>query len=87
MAGFSRVAEAVCETRNVVVDWGAQGKGLGRALMESLVVEARGRGYAGMRAEAPEDVPALVAFYEHAGFVRSPPEMQRAGFVRFERVL
>src|SRR5947209_20545473 len=59
MAGFSRVNEAVCEARNVVVDWGAQGKGLGRALMEALATEARGRGYAGMRAEAPEGVAAL----------------------------
>jgi hypothetical protein len=40
-----------------------------------------------MRAEAPDSVPALVAFYEGAGFVRSPAEMQRPGFVRFERVL
>ncbi len=87
MAGFSRVTEAVCEARNVVVDWGAQGKGIGRTLMEALMAEARGRGYGGMRAEAPESVPALVAFYEHAGFVRAPAEMQRAGFVRFERAL
>jgi GNAT superfamily N-acetyltransferase len=87
MAGFSRVNEEVCEARNVVVDWSAQGQGIGRELMLALMEEARGRGYVGMRAEAPESVPALVGFFEHAGFVQAPVEMQRAGFVRLERML
>lgn len=86
-AGFRRVTEEVCEARNVVVFWGYQKKGVGRAMMERLLVEAREAGYKGMRAEAPEDVPALVEFYVKMGFARSPAEFQRAGFVRFERAV
>jgi GNAT superfamily N-acetyltransferase len=86
-AGFRRVTEAVCEARNVVVFWGYQQKGVGRAMMERLLAEARAAGYRGMRAEAPAEIAPLAAFYLKMGFVRSPPEFQRPGFVRFERAL
>lgn len=84
MAGFVRVTPEVCEARHVVVYWGYQGKGVGKSLMDRLVMEARARGYQGIRAEAPESVPALAGFFERVGFKRSPVEMQRAGYVRFE---
>jgi GNAT superfamily N-acetyltransferase len=86
-AGFRRVTDQVCEARNVVVFWGYQKKGVGRAMMERLLTEARAAGYTGIRAEAPEEVPALVEFYLRMGFVRAPIEFQRRGFVRFERTL
>jgi GNAT superfamily N-acetyltransferase len=87
MAGFARISETICEARNIVVDWNAQGKGIGRTMMEALFQEARQRGYAGMRAEAPENIPALIGFFEHEGFTRAPAEFQRPGFIRFERML
>jgi len=86
-AGFRRVTPAVCETRNVVVFWGHQTKGVGRAMVERLLIEAKNTGYSGIRAEVPDTVPALVAFYEKMGFDRAPPEFQRPGFVRFERAI
>jgi putative acetyltransferase len=86
-AGFRRVTPAVCEARNVVVFWGYQGKGVGRAMMERLLTEAKNVGYTGIRAEIPDTVPALVTFYDKMGFERAPAEFQRPGFVRFERSL
>jgi len=86
-AGYRRVTPEICEARNVVVYWGHQTKGVGRALMDRLLAEARNAGYTGMRAEAPDSVPALIAFYNKTGFTRAPIEFQRPGFIRFERAL
>src|SRR5436305_14349990 len=61
-AGFRRVSAEVCEEGNVVVFWGYQGRGIGRAMMAALLEEAKKAGYAGMRAEAPESIPTLVSF-------------------------
>ena len=87
MAGLRRVSEHVCEAANVVVFWGYQNRGIGRLLMEAIFREAAAGGFRGIRAEVPEEIGALVRFFEKAGFMRSPAAVQQAGRVRFEKVI
>lgn len=87
MAGFIRVTEDVCEARRAVVGWNHQKRGVGRALLQRLIHEARLTGYAGMRVQVSAGVPALVAFYQRMGFVPAPAEYQVPGWLRMELAL
>ncbi len=66
--GFRRVNNDVCEVGRLVVKEAFQGHGLGKLMMQALTDQARAAGYTRMRAEAPADVPDLVAFYKRQGF-------------------
>jgi ribosomal protein S18 acetylase RimI-like enzyme len=46
----------------------ARGKGLGRALIERLLTELRGRGVAGVHLGVDEGNENAISFYEHLGF-------------------
>lgn len=64
------------EVKRVFVEQAARGRGVGRALMERVIAEARARGYTVLRLGTLDDMHAAIALYESLGFV--PIERYRA---------
>lgn len=58
------------DVQTVAVARGAQGSGLGRALLDELLHEARARGCTQVFLEVDVDNAAAIALYERAGFTR-----------------
>ena len=59
---------SVAEVKRMYVDEAWRGRGVGRALMETVVREARERGYATLRLGTLEDMKAAQALYASLGF-------------------
>lgn len=70
------IATGVAEVKRMYVDEPWRGRGVGRALMETLVAGARERGYATLRLGTLADMTAAQALYESLGF--RPRERYRA---------
>jgi GNAT superfamily N-acetyltransferase len=62
------VAADVAEVKRMFVDEAWRGRGIGRALMETLVAGARERGYRTLRLGTLADMTVAQALYESLGF-------------------
>ena len=72
--GLHALDQEVCEMKRLYVRLRIRGKGLGRALAERVIVEARGIGYKKLRLDTVEPrMQAAVAMYRALGFREIEP--------------
>ena len=64
------VGETACEMKRLFVRPAYQGHGLGSALAQGVVLEARSIGYSTMRLDTLPDMYKAIRLYEFLGFVR-----------------
>jgi len=72
--GLHRLEPQICEMKRLYVRAQFRGKGLGRALVERVIAEARHIGYNQLRLDTVEPVmQTAVAMYRQLGFREIPP--------------
>jgi ribosomal protein S18 acetylase RimI-like enzyme len=73
-SAFGEITEAADEAvfRMLAVSPAAQGRGIGRALVEACLDRARARGAATMRLSTQPEMTAAHRIYEQLGFTRTP---------------
>lgn len=78
MGGIRRVRDGVCEMKRVYVHDAAKGQGLGRALVERLIADARGFGYRNMFLDTAPTLETAIGLYQRLGFAPIPayPEVE-----------
>jgi carbonic anhydrase len=78
MGGIRRVRDGIAEMKRVYVRDSAKGQGLGRALAERLIADARGFGYRTMFLDTAPTLATAIGLYERLGFSPIPayPEVE-----------
>ena len=76
MGGLRTVRPGVAEMKRVYLRDAAKGQGLGRALVERLMDDARGFGFHTMLLDTAPTLTTAIALYEKLGFTRTPPYEQ-----------
>lgn len=72
-AALRKVAGSICEMKRVYIRPAARGEGLGRRLIESILVEAREAGYSRICLDVLPEFFAAQGIYESLGFRPAPP--------------
>ena len=67
------LGEGICEMKRMFVPEAFRGRGVGRALAERVVAEAREAGYRAMRLDTSRRQSEAMTLYEGCGFKRIPP--------------
>lgn len=72
--GLRKLEDCICEMKRLYLREAARGKGVGRALVEKMIADAREIGYAKMRLDTyPPKMGKAVSLYESHGFLRIAP--------------
>ncbi|WP_164156147.1 GNAT family N-acetyltransferase [Sandarakinorhabdus rubra] len=83
MGGIRRVRDGICEMKRVYVRDTAKGQGLGRALVERLIADARAFGYRTIFLDTSPTLDTAIGLYERLGFSCIPayPEVELPAFM------
>ena len=72
--GLRKLSESICEMKRLYLRESARGKGVGLALIERVIADAREIGYAKMRLDTyPPKMGKAVSLYESHGFYEIEP--------------
>jgi len=66
--GMKKLGDGICEMKRLFVRDRFKGEGIGAALVERLVEEARAKGYARMRLDTLRRMEAAIGLYRKLGF-------------------
>lgn len=86
------MGDGLCEMKRMYIADGFRGHGLGRALADRILADAKAAGHRAMRLETSVRQPDAIRLYERSGFRRievynpAPPQME-GWLLAFEREL
>lgn len=76
-AAFRPLTGKRCEAKRLYVRPAFRGKGIGRALMEALIGEARASGYQELLGDTMPAMQDALSLYERMGFERTAPYLEQ----------